>query len=93
LDPHSLTLQTAQLSRPRVYNDELQHYNSSPPPNAPNWTRVECDDLYDTDIEGNSESHQDIYNSNEAESSTTGMIRDAISLEKGKAKQGTKGEC
>ena len=85
LDPHSLTLQTAQLSRPRIYNDELQHYNFSPPPNAPNWTCVERDD---TDIKGNPEDDQDMYNSNEAESSTSGMIRGAISL--GKAKQGTK---
>jgi hypothetical protein len=88
-------LQTAQLSRPRVYNDDLQHYDLPPPLNAPNWACVGRDDneimKHIFMIEGNLES-QDIRNSDEAETSITGMIQGTISL--GQARQGTKGgEC
>ena len=65
----------------------MQYYNSFPPPNALNWTYIkcDCDDLYE---EGNFKG-QDMYNSNEAEFLTIGMIWGAILSEKGKAKQGT----
>ena len=77
MDPHSLLLQTAQLSRSRVYNDDLQHYDVPHPSGASNWAYVEVNDneayLYDTDIEERPE-QQDMRNLDEAESSTVGMI-------------------
>ena len=90
MDPHSLSLQTAQLSRSRVYNDDLQHYDVPHPSGAPNWACVEVNDneayLYDTDIE-ESLKQQDMRNSDEAEFSTVGMIQSAISNAE-KARQG-----
>ncbi len=69
-----MTLQTAQLSRPRVYNDNLQHFNISPSLNTPNWTRVESDhDEADSDIEGSPKS-QGMHSSDKVESSTTGIV-------------------
>ena len=56
LDPHSFTIQNAQLTRVRFYNDTIQHLNVEPPENAPQWCRVEQvnevneDIAYNTDI-------------------------------------------
>ncbi|CAG8736293.1 5915_t:CDS:1, partial [Funneliformis caledonium] len=70
-------LQTAQLLRPHVYNDNLQHFNISPPPNTLNWTRVENDhDEADSDIEESLKS-QGMHSSDEAESTTDGIVRGA----------------
>ena len=53
LDPHALTLQTAQLVRARVYDDKNQCYDLSHPVTASDWCYVQQrDQVYDTDIEG-----------------------------------------
>jgi hypothetical protein len=53
LDPHALTLQTAQLVRARVYDDKNQCYDLPHPVTAPDWCYVQQrDQVYDTDIEG-----------------------------------------
>ena len=53
LDPHALTLQTAQLVRARVYDDKNQCYDLPHPVTAPDWYYVQqSDQVYDTDIEG-----------------------------------------
>ena len=53
LDPHALTLQTAQLVRARVYDDKNQCYDLSHLVTAPDWCYVQQrDQVYDTDIEG-----------------------------------------
>ena len=53
LDPHALTLQTAQLVRARVYDDKNQCYDLSHPVIAPEWCYVQQkDQVYDTDFEG-----------------------------------------
>jgi hypothetical protein len=53
LDPYSFTLQNAQLSRPRLYDDNLQHFDVQPPENAPKWSCVSQTNhaaVYDTDF-------------------------------------------
>lgn len=53
LDPHALTLQTAQLVRARIYDDKNQCYDLPHPVTAPDWCYVQQrDQVYDTDIEG-----------------------------------------
>ena len=53
LDPHALTLQTAQLVRAWVYDDKNQCYDLSHPVTAPEWYYVQQkDQVYDTDFEG-----------------------------------------
>ena len=53
LDPHALTLQTAQLVRARVYDDKNQCYDLSHPVTAPDWCYIQQkDQVYNTDIEG-----------------------------------------
>jgi hypothetical protein len=51
LDPHSLSLQTAQLTRPRNYNDAIYVYREPPPANVPDWAYVEQNTAYETDFE------------------------------------------
>lgn len=53
MDPHSLAIQNAKLTRTRSYNDTLQHLDVEPPKNAPRWCCEEveqADITYDTDI-------------------------------------------
>jgi hypothetical protein len=53
LDPHALTLQTAQLVRDRHYDDKHQCFDLPHPVTAPEWCYVEQNDqVYDTDLEG-----------------------------------------
>jgi len=61
LDPHSLAIQNAQLTRARFYNDTIQHLDVEPPENAPQWCRVdqESDVAYDTDIAYDSSIYDD----------------------------------
>jgi hypothetical protein len=51
LDPHSLSLQTAQLTRSRNYNDEIYVYKDPPPANVPEWAYVEQNMAYETDFD------------------------------------------
>ena len=53
LDEHSKIIQSAQLQRPRKYDDEIQHYDRPHPPNAPRWSYIEQAEnmLYDTEVE------------------------------------------
>ena len=54
MDPHSLTIQNAMLTRARSYDDNLQHLDVEPLKDAPQWCCAEKanDDnvIYDTDI-------------------------------------------
>ena len=55
MDPHSLTIQNAKLTRTRSYNDTLQHLDVKPPKDAPQWCCIEVEQVnddvtYDTDI-------------------------------------------
>ena len=53
LDPYALTLQSAQLVRLRNYNNKIQCYDLTHPPNAPDWSFIKQDQIvYDIDIEG-----------------------------------------
>ena len=54
MDPHSLKIQSATLTRQRFYNDVLQHLDVAPPAEAPQWCCTEQENdgnvIYDTDI-------------------------------------------
>jgi hypothetical protein len=53
LDPYSLSIQSAQLERERIYNDETQHLDRPHPEWVPEWSYVEQQNaVYDTDIDG-----------------------------------------
>uniref|UniRef100_U9TPZ3 Uncharacterized protein n=1 Tax=Rhizophagus irregularis (strain DAOM 181602 / DAOM 197198 / MUCL 43194) TaxID=747089 RepID=U9TPZ3_RHIID len=51
LDPYSLSLQSAQLTRPRNYNDAIYVYRQPPPANVPDWAYVEQNTAYETDFD------------------------------------------
>ena len=34
-------MQSAQLTRPRIYNDDQQHYDLPPPKGAPRWAHIQ----------------------------------------------------
>ena len=78
MNPYLFSLQNAQLTRQRHYDDTVQHYDVQAPNNAPRWT---CADqasnvVYDTDI-----GYDSIYEDEEiqrGETSTAGMIHGAL---------------
>ena len=51
LDPHALTLQTAQLVKAQVYDDKNQCYDLPHPVTTPDYVQ-QRNQVYDTDIEG-----------------------------------------
>jgi hypothetical protein len=52
LDRHALSLQTAQLSRARNYDDERFIITTRHPRNAPEWTYLTQSTPVDTDFSG-----------------------------------------
>ena len=82
-----MTLQTSKLSRSRNYNDAKFYFNMPRPDNVPQWTYVEQEEGYETDINDDNnrdqfEDYQDYQNyqgyQEGGESSTLGEIRGAI---------------
>ncbi|RGB43652.1 hypothetical protein C1646_749666 [Rhizophagus diaphanus] len=59
LDPYSLSLQSAQLTRPQNYNDAIYIYRQPPPTNVPDWTRILID-VTEEHQRGESSTHREI---------------------------------
>ncbi len=50
LDRHALTLQSAQLLRPRIYNDKLYNITVRHPRSVPNWAYNRQNTSHETDV-------------------------------------------
>ena len=50
MDHHALTLQSAQLMKPRIYNDKLYNITVRHSKSAPNWTYNRQNMSHETDV-------------------------------------------
>ena len=61
-------MQNAQLTRPRIYNDDQQHYDLQPPKDAPRWAHIQQADneiIYDDEYDSIFDDHNHDHNNDD----------------------------